>query len=126
MLDILLLRRGRPAADAEAVLAAEGRRVTCFLRADHGDWPRKFKNGQLTLRDTGMSWAPGIYGRGSPISLPSDLRAQAVQPLVGPGAWNIKKGLFEMVVAGYADGQVYLAVPRRSVRLVLSRLSAGT
>jgi hypothetical protein len=122
MMDILLFRRGRPTDDAEAVFAAEGRRVSCFLRAEHGDWPRRFKPGQLTLRNSGVTWSPGIYGRGLAVNLPPDLRAQAVQPVDGPGAWNIKKHLFQMVITEHQHGRIYLAVPRGSVQLVLSRL----
>lgn len=118
MLDILLRRSAAPSD-------AEGRAVTCFLRASYEPLPLRFQQGILHLVDGTASWAPGVYGRGQRIDLSLPLTVSRTRPVGGRGEWNIKRQLFEIIEAESDGGLTELAVPKASIELVSRSISGS-
>jgi hypothetical protein len=61
VMDILLRRKGDPAADAVAIQGKTGRLITCHMRADFAPFPTKWKIGNLPpegVRGSLEAWHP--------------------------------------------------------------------
>ena len=116
VLDILLRRK----SDSES---PDGWTVSCFLRSAYEPLPPRFRQGVLRLVGTEVSWAPGIYGRGQRVELPSPMTVKRVRPVGGRGEWNIKRRLFEVIEVDSDAGLLELAVPKASSGLVARSIS---
>jgi hypothetical protein len=105
--------------------------VSCFLRASFAPFPRKWKQGGLFLNQSGARWGPGIRVKtiarlgnsdvGWPLPLPlQTLEIIESKPWEAFGACRNSK--FQVIAARTTEGDLFLAVPRDSLALVLERL----
>ena len=123
MLDVILNRTGDPSDDVDAVFSrGEGRAVTCFLRSTIASFPDTFRYGVLRIDDATVTWAPGVKGKGTALTLETPLDVRRVRTPGGLGEGAIKTGLFTVVEAASSSGTIELAVPNVSVPLVRLRL----
>lgn len=142
MTDILKALFRRPTSaqsqgDVEALQLGEGRRVSCFLRASFGPYPRKVRQGTLDLSPPIARWRPFWSLRRRPLTIASRIESVTMRP-PGPDEWNVKKGgsalgvpipQFLTVVCTTTDGTVELTVPDVDAQLVarfFRAQSAGT
>lgn len=110
--------------DQEAVLAGETRTVSCFLRADFGEYPRRPRQGLLQLQKSAATWRPFWSIRRRALRLPT---AVAVTGVREPGRpeWNVKSDQFRLLVCRTSTGVLELAVPTADVPLVEAFLSGS-
>jgi hypothetical protein len=110
--------------DRCAVWGPEGRLITCFVMASFDPLPRRWKQGGLHLDETGARWSAGFWPRGGGEPLPSEVDVKLVREVTGVReGLHVKKGYFQVIEARTDRGDLYLAVPRDSVALVVERLS---
>ena len=131
MSDVLkaLFRRptaGQVQGDAAALQLGEGRRVTCFLRASFGPYPRRVRHGVLDLTASSAKWRPFWSLRRRPLNLELHVESISVRP-PGPAEWNVKKGgnvgfvripQFLTIVCKTTEGTAELTVANIDVPLV--------
>jgi hypothetical protein len=129
---------GAPATDADRLAARShpGVLVSCFVRASLESFPQKWKQGGLILDEGGARWVPGIRVRtlearshsDGGLPLPTSFRSLE---MIEPKRWSkfgtmLVEGRrvrpFQIIRATSAMGDVFFAVPRDSVVLVVEHL----
>lgn len=88
-------------------------RVSCFLRGPAGDFPRKWMQGYAYRESHGVVWSPALRFRHDPVSLPTWSKLEERHR--SKGDWNIKRGLFMMLVCRSDATMMYeVAIPKVS------------
>jgi hypothetical protein len=117
----------RSADDLRAVQAGDSRTISCFLRADHGPYPRRKRQGLLELRSPIARWRPFWSIRRPAVDLTLTVTGLTVRdPDQADGA--VKKGGtflglvpvpgFQVVVCTTPDGIIEFTVPSTDAELV--------
>lgn len=119
--DLLTLKWFSPAtvSDINAVRAGESRAMTCHLRSEIAQLPRKFTIGKLYVTKDELVWKRD-YRRRDFRKLPTLNRVLEVRTVSHLSEWNIKRGLFKIIAAAGPDGLVELAVPNGDVYFLRS------
>lgn len=107
----------RAHSDRLAVAAGEGRTVSCFLRADFDDFPRRSRQGVLWLQGPTATWRPFWSTRRRGLRLPTDATVIGVRE-PDRAQWNVKGDLFRVIIARTPGGILEIAVPTVDVPLV--------
>jgi hypothetical protein len=119
--DLLTLTWLRPStvSDIDAVRAGESRVMSCHLRSEVAQLPRKFTFGKLYITKDELVWRRK-YERGQLLNIPTLNRVLEVRTVSHLSEWNIKRGLFKIIAAAGPDGRVEMAVPNGDVRFLRS------
>jgi hypothetical protein len=106
-------------SDIDAVHAGESRAVSCLLRSEVAQLPRKFTGGTLYVTKDELVWKRS-YRRSDLRRIPELNRVLEVRIVSHLSEWNIKRGLFKIIAAAGPDGKVEMAVPNGDVRFLRS------
>jgi hypothetical protein len=119
--DILTFTWLRPptTSDIDAVRAGESRVVSCLLRSEVAQLPRKFTVGELHVSKDELVWRRS-YRRSDLRRIPTLDRVMEVRLVSHLSEWNIKRGLFKIIAAAGPDGKVEMAVPNGDVHFLRS------
>jgi hypothetical protein len=106
-------------SDIDAVRAGESRLMSCHLRGDIAQLPRKFTIGKLYVTNNELVWKRE-YRHGDVRKIPMLNRVLEVRTVSKLSEWNIKRGLFKIIAAAGPDGVVEMAVPNGDVKFLRS------
>jgi hypothetical protein len=108
-------------SDLSAVHAGQTRVVTCHIRSDIEGLPHKFVYGKLLISPQSLRWQRYLSRRDIR-TVPLLSGVLEVRNVSGISEWNIKRGLFKIVVARGPSGTVELAVPSGDVTFLRSMI----
>ena len=130
MFDVLLRRRRSVEGDEHAIATGEPITVSCFVRASSGQYPRRFRQGMLTLAGGEASWRPYWSITRPSLALDEPVTSVTTRPRDSASDWNIKSGGlyrpggplqssgFTVVALSTVSGTIELAVPAADEALV--------
>lgn len=114
-------------SDIEAIGQGGGRIVSCFLRGPCDPYPRRLKQGRLTLSGSEATWTPSWSLRRRPLALDATISAIETRP-ADQREPNVKKGgrafgavvipHWVVVTCSTPSGEMDIVVPSADDRLI--------